>query len=102
MLPGDPLLLDRVLVRVGRGAEPVVRVVVPREVGQDGEPLEHGEAAAVVIDNRGDAAVGVEGGVPGLLLGVFGDVDGLEGVGGAVGFFELLEEDGGFVAVGGA
>jgi hypothetical protein len=46
-----------------------------------------------VVDDGGDAAVGVEGRVPGLLLRVLGDVDGLDGVVGAVGFFEFFEED---------
>jgi hypothetical protein len=80
----------------------VVRVVVPRQVAQDGEPLEDGEGAAVVVDDGGDAAVGVEGRVPGLFLGVFADVDALGRVGLVEGILELFEEDGGFDAVGGA
>jgi hypothetical protein len=102
VLPGHPLLGDRVVVRVDREAELVLWVVVPRQVAQDGEPLEDGEGAAVVVDDGGDAAVGVEGRVPGLFLGVFADVDALGRVGLVVGFLELFEEDGGFDAVGGA
>lgn len=100
MLPGHPLLADGVVVRVDGEAEPVLRVVVARQVGQDGEPLEDGEAAAVVVDDGGDAAVGVEGRVPRLLLRVLVDVDRLDRVVLAVGLLELLEEDGDLVAVG--
>lgn len=102
MLPSHPLFGDRVVVRLDGEAEAVLRVVVAGEVAQDGEPLKDGEAAAVVVDDGRDAAVGVEGRVPGLLLRVLGDVDGLVGVRGAVGFLELLEEDRGLDAVGGA
>lgn len=93
MLPGHPLLGDRVVVRLDGEAEAVLRVVVAGEIGQDGEPLKDGETTSVVVDDGRDAAVGVEGRVPGLLLRVLGDVDGLVGVGGAVGVLELLEED---------
>jgi hypothetical protein len=78
----------------------VLRVVVADEVGEDGQRLEDGEAVAVVVDDGGDAAIGIERRVPGLLLRVLGDVDGLEGVRFAVGFLELLEQDGGLDAVG--
>lgn len=102
MLPRHPLLGDRVIVGFDGEAELVLRVVVPGEVAQDGQPLEDGEGGAVVVDDGGDAAVGVEGGVPGLFLRVLADVDGLDCVGLVVGRFELFEEDGGFDAVGGA
>lgn len=99
MLPGHPLLGDRIIVRLHGEAELVLRVVVAGEVGQDGQRLEDGEAVAVMVDDGGDAAVGVEVCVPRLLLGVFANVDGLEGVLLAVGFLELFEEDGGLDAI---
>ncbi len=102
MLPGDPLLGNRVIIRFDRETEEIVRVVVAGEISQDGEPLKDREGVAVVVDDGRDAAVGVERRVPGGLLRVFGDVDRLVGVGGAVGGGELFEEDGGFDAVGGA
>lgn len=55
-----------------------------------------------MVDDGGDAAVGVEGCVPGLFLDVLADFDGLDCVLFAVGFFELFEEDGGFDSVGGS
>lgn len=99
VLPGHPLLGDGIVVRVDGEAEPVLRVVVAREVGQDGDALEDGEPAAVVVDDGGDAAVGVERRVPGLLLRLLGDVDALDGVFGPVGCLQLFEEDRDFVAV---
>lgn len=99
MLPGHPLLGLAVLVAVDGEAELVLRVVVAREVGQDREALEDGEAAAIVVDDDGDAPVGVEVNEPGLLLRVLHDVDRLARVLGAVGVLELLEEDGGLEAV---
>jgi hypothetical protein len=102
VLPGDPLLGDGIVVRVDGEAELVLGVVVAGEVLQNGESFEDGKAAAVVVDDGGDAAVGVEGRVPRLFLGVFADVDGLDRVLLAVGFLELFEEDGDFPAVGGS
>ena len=102
MLPRDPLLGDRVIVRVDGEAELVLRVVVARQVEEDGETLEDGEVMAVVVDNGGDAAIGVDGDEPRLLLGVLGDVDGLERELGAVGLLELLQEDADLDAVGGS
>lgn len=101
MLPTDPLLRLAVLVRVDGEAELVLRVVVPREVEQDGDALEDGEAVAVVVDDGGDAAVGVEGRIPRLLLRVLRYVDALPGVLQTVGGFELLEQDGDLDTVGG-
>ncbi len=80
----------------------MLRVVVTGEVEQDGHRLEDGEAVAVVVDDGGDAAIGAESRVPGLLLSVLGDVDGLERVGFAVGFLELLEKDGSLDAIWGS
>lgn len=102
MLPRDPLLGDRVIVRVDGEAELVLRVVVARQVEEDGETLEDGEVMAVVVDNGGDAAIGVDGGEPRLLLGVLGDVDGLEGELGAVSLLELLQENADLDAIGGS
>ena len=53
-----------------------------------------------MVDDGGDAAVGVDGDEPGLLLDVLADVDGLPGVLQTVGLLELLEDDGRLVAVG--
>jgi len=77
-------------------------IVVAREVAEDSIPLENGKVGSVVVDNGGDAAVGVDGREPRLLLRVLADVDGLPRVVQPVGFLELLQEDGRFVAVGGA
>ena len=55
-----------------------------------------------MVDDGGDAAVGVDGRVPGLFLDILGDINALPDVLQPVGFLELLEDDGGFVAVGGA
>lgn len=102
MLPADPLLGFAVLVAVDGEAELVIRVVVASEVKEDGDALENGETAAVMVDDGGDAAVRVQGRVPWLLLRALADIDGLPGVVEAVGVPELLEEDGGFVAIWGA
>lgn len=105
MLPADPLLRDGVVVRLVGEAELVLRVVVLGQVGQDGGALEDGEVVPVVVDDGGDAAVGVDPGEPFLLLRALGDVDGLVGDPGGlvpVGLPELLEEDADLVAVGGA
>jgi len=102
VLPGHPLLGDRVVVRIDREAEFVFRIVVSGEIGQDSQPFEDGEAIAVVVDNSRDAPVGVERRVPGLLLDVLADVDGLVGVLLPVDFLELFQKNGGFEPVRGA
>lgn len=78
----------------------MVRVVVARQVRQDGEALEDGEVAAVVVHNGRDAAVGAQGREPGLLLRVLHNVDGLPGVFETVCLLELFEHDGRLVAIG--
>lgn len=105
MLPSHPLLRNLVLVALVGEAQLVLGVVVFGDIIQDGQALKHGEIAPVVVEDGGDAAVGADLGVPGLLLGVLHNVDGLVGdfVGeslGAVELFEFFEEDGDFVAVG--
>jgi hypothetical protein len=55
-----------------------------------------------VVDNGGDAAIGVQRRVPRLLLGVLPYVHLLCGVFKTIGLLELLEEDGDLVAVGSA
>lgn len=99
VLPAHPLLADRVVVAVDGKAQLVLRVVVARQVRQDGDAFEDGKVAAVVVHNGRDAAVGAQGREPGLLLCVFHDVNGLPGVLKAVRLFELLEQDGCLVTI---
>lgn len=87
VLPADPGLGAGVVIALDVEGELVVRVVAAGEVGEDGAALEDGEAAVIVVDDGGNAAVGVEGDEPGLLLDVLRYVDGLGGVGEVVGFF---------------
>ena len=75
MLPGHPLLCDAVVVRLVGEAQLVVRVVVLGQVAEDGEALEDGEVAAVMVDDGGNTAVWTDGCVPGLLLRILHDVD---------------------------
>lgn len=98
MLPRDPLLTSAQIIHI-RKAELVIGVVVPRQISQDGRSLEDGEIVAVVVDDGGNAAIGTDFGEPGLLLDVLHDVDALKGVLQPVGCLQLLEDDGGFVAV---
>lgn len=102
VLPAHPGLAAGVVVVVGGEGEEVVAVVAAGEVAEDGDALEDAEAVVVVVDDGGDAAVGADGGEPGLLLDAAADVDGLGGVLQAVGVLELLEEDGDLVTVGSA
>lgn len=83
-------------------AEAAVRVVAAREVGQDGAALEDGEVGVVVVDNGGDAAVGVDVGELGLLLDVLAYIDGLGRILQPVSLLELLEQDADLEAFGGA
>ena len=102
MLPSNPRLGAGVVIVVNLEGELVLRIVLPGQVAQNSIALEHGEVAVVMVDQDRDAAVGVEGSEPRLLLDVLADVDGLHGVVLAIGVPQLLEEDGGFDAVGGA
>jgi ketosteroid isomerase-like protein len=70
VLPADPRLGAGVVVAVDGEREEVLGVVAPGEVAQDGVALEDGEVAVVVVEEGRDAAVGVDGGEPGLLLDV--------------------------------
>lgn len=101
VLPADPAVGAGVVVAVDGEREFVFGIVLAREVRQDGAAFEDGEVVVIVVHDGGDPAVGVDGGEPWFLLGVGADVDGLGGVGEAVGVLELFEEDGGFPAVGG-
>ncbi|OAQ92331.1 hypothetical protein VFPFJ_04071 [Purpureocillium lilacinum] len=95
----DPRLGTGVVVVVDGKAEAALRVIPARQVSEDGVALEHGEAAVVVVHNGGDAAVGVHGREPRLLLHVLANVDALRRVLQAVRLLELLEQDAGLVAV---
>lgn len=104
VLPSHPLLRNLVLVALVAKAELVLGVVMLGQVVEDGGALEHGKAAPVMVDDGGDASVGVDGGEPGLLLGVFHDVYCLVGHFGESGGVEGLQfrdEDAGFEPVGG-
>lgn len=100
MLPANPRLGARVVVLVDGKRELVLGVILARQVSEDGVSLKHGEVVVVVVHNGRDAAVGVDGGKPGLLLDVLPDVDALPCVLEAVRLLELLEEDAGLEAVG--
>lgn len=102
VLPSNPRLGAGVVIVVNVEGELVLGIVLPGQVAQNSITLEDGEVAVVVVNQDRDAAVGVEGSEPRLLLDVLADVDGLHGVVLAVGVPQLLEEDGGFDAVGGA
>ena len=102
MLPSNPAFSNSVVIAVDVKAELVVHVVLPAQVAEDGIPFEDGEVVVVVVYDGGDAAVGVDGCEPWFFLDVLANVDGLHGVREVVGLLELLEQDGGFVAVGGA
>jgi hypothetical protein len=80
VLPADPGLGAGVVVRVYGEGELVFRVVLAGEVAEDGVALKDVEVVVVVVDNGGDAAVGVDGDEPRLLLDVGANVDGLVGV----------------------
>lgn len=102
VLEADPRLGPRVVVRVDGPGEEVLGVVATRQVSQDGVALKDGQALVVVVDNGGDAAVGVDGREPGLLLHVCANVAALPCILEAVCLFELLQQDAGLDAVGGA
>lgn len=70
-------------------------VVVLGQVQEDGAGLEDGERAACVVDDGGDAAVGIDFAKGGGFLLVGAEVNGRGGVGDA----ELFEEDGDFLTV---
>lgn len=76
MLPGHPLLRPRHIIGIGE-RELVFRIVVSRQVEQNGSALEHGKVVAIMINDSGDAAIRVDLEVPGFLLHVVGDI--LEG-----------------------
>lgn len=90
MRPGEPYLQIGVFIRVKVKGEELLGIVFAHEVGRDGGAFEDDAAVVVVVDDDGDAAVGVEGGEPGVFLDVFADVDGLAGVLEAVFPFEFL------------
>lgn len=74
-MPENKPLLGLAGLELVLEAEVVVRVVVADEVEKDGGGLEDGEGGGlVVVDEDGDAAVGVETEEPLLLLLVSGDV----------------------------
>lgn len=107
MLPRHPLLRNLVVVALVGETQLVLGVVVFGQVVENGQAFKDGEVAPVVVHDGGDAAVGTDLGVPGLLLGVFHDVDGLvrdflgKGLG-AIELFEFFKEDRDLVPVGGA
>jgi hypothetical protein len=85
MLPTDPALGKGVVVVIRREREAVLRIVAPGQVAEDGVPLEHGQITIVVVDEDGNAAVGVLRREPRLLLDILADVDPLPCVLQAVG-----------------
>ena len=98
MLPCDPLLTERKLRVFGEG-EFVLRVEVSGEVGENGSALHDAQPTIVMIHQHRNTAIGAFLCEPRLFLNVLADVDALEDVVGlAVCFFQLLEDDGGFVA----
>ena len=80
MLPAKPHLGAGVIIIVGSKGEAVLLVVAARQVAENGAALPDGEAAVIVVDDDGDAAVRVQGDEPGLLLDELINVDGLGGV----------------------
>lgn len=102
MLPANPRFRARVVVRVDWEREEVLGVIATGQVSEDGVALEDGQVVVVVVHNGRDAAVGVNGGEPWLLLDVLRDVYALERVVKTICLLELLEQDAGFVAIGGA
>ena len=89
----EPLLRVVRLGRAGRETKAVLRVVALDEVLEDGAGLPEGDVGVGVVDG-GDAAVGVDGEVFGLLD--VREVDGVYFVGNA----EFAEQDGDFGRVG--
>jgi hypothetical protein len=79
MLPCHPLFANRLIERIFK-PEPVLRIVLPRQVCEDGKAFHDGEAALVVINNDRNAAIGAEFGEPFLLLYILTNIDALENV----------------------
>lgn len=100
MLPANPRLGSGVVVVVQGKGELVLSVIATSEVAQNGIALKDAQAVIVVVNQGGDAAIGVHGDEPRLLLDVLADVNGLPSVLQAVRVLELLEQDRGLVAVG--
>lgn len=71
-----------------------------RQISQDRSSFEDREVVPIVVDDGWDAAVGRVFCEPWLFLDVVHDVDTLVDIIFAVCFFQFLEEDRGFVAVG--
>lgn len=102
VLEADPRFRTRVVVGVDGEREEVLGVIAARQVPEDGVALEDGEVVVVMVHKGGDAAVGVDGREPRLLLHVGADVAALPCVLETVCLFELLQQDASLDAVGGA
>lgn len=109
MLPSNPLLRNLILITLVRETQLVFRVVILGQVVQNSQPFKDGKIVSVMVNDGGDPTVGVDFGEPGFFLGVFHNVDGLIGDfrnrgrrRRGIEVFELFEEDGDFVPVGGA
>jgi hypothetical protein len=73
-----------------------LRIIFHGKVAHDCETFCDDVFSCVVVDDNGDFAGGVERCVPGGLLLVGEDVDGLGGVRDGISAFEFFEEDGDF------
>lgn len=100
VLPADPRVGACVVVRVNGEGKEVLGVIAPCQVPEDGVALEDGQVVVVVVHNGRDAAIGVDGSEPRLLLDVLRDVDALVRVLKPIRLLELLEQDAGLDAIG--
>lgn len=101
MLPCNPLLASAQIVGI-RERELVFWVVVPGEICEDGSSLEDRKVIAVMVHNGGNSSIGRVLCEPRLLLNVLADVDTLPDVVLAVRSLQFLEDNRGFVSVGGS
>lgn len=80
MLPANPALGPSVVIVIYREGETILWVITTCEVAQNGVSLKYAQTIIVMINQGRDAAIGIDGGKPRLLLDVFANVNSLNSI----------------------
>ena len=80
LLPANPSFCPGIVVIVDIKGKAALSVISTCEIRQDGVALKNGEVVIFMVDERGNAAIRIDGCEPGLFLNILGNVDTLPSV----------------------
>lgn len=102
MLETNPALGNGIIVIRRIKRKHMLRIIFTCQIGENCGTLKDGKILVIVVDNGGNATVGVDGGKPWLFLCIQANVDALECVLQSIFSLELLQNDGSFMTIGGS